>query len=106
MENLCLPFVLFTLFSCFPAKLTFKQPVDTNSRPIAFQENKQYSFPDSGVIFDNDFDGENLDSAVAIRYIEKQDNALYYWSGGGITAYSKIEEEYQELKDKIYVPTS
>lgn len=52
------------------------------------------------------FDGENLDSAVAIRYIEQQDNALYYWSGGGITAYSKIEEEYQELKDKIYVPTS
>ena len=52
------------------------------------------------------FDGENLDSAVAIRYIEQEDNALYYWSGGGITAYSKIEEEYQELKDKIYVPTS
>lgn len=52
------------------------------------------------------FDGENLDSAVAIRYIEQQDKALYYWSGGGITAYSKIEEEYQELKDKIYVPTS
>ena len=52
------------------------------------------------------FDGENLDSAVAIRYIEQQDNTLYYWSGGGITAYSKLEEEYQELKDKIYVPTS
>ncbi len=52
------------------------------------------------------FDGENLDSAVAIRYIEQQDKAFYYWSGGGITAYSKIEEEYQELKDKIYVPTS
>ena len=51
------------------------------------------------------FDGENLDSAVAIRYIEQQDNDFYYWSGGGITAYSSLEEEYQELKDKIYVPT-
>lgn len=52
------------------------------------------------------FDGENLDSAVAIRYIEHDNNDFYYLSGGGITAYSKIEEEYQELKDKIYVPTS
>ena len=51
------------------------------------------------------FDGENLDSAVAIRYIEQQDNDFYYWSGGGITAYSSFEDEYQELKDKIYVPT-
>ena len=52
------------------------------------------------------FDGENFDSAVAIRYIEQDNNDFYYWSGGGITAYSKKEEEYQELKDKIYVPTS
>ena len=51
------------------------------------------------------FDGENLDSAVAIRYIEQRENDFYYWSGGGITAYSSLEEEYQELKDKIYVPT-
>ena len=52
------------------------------------------------------FDGKNLDSAVAIRYIEQENNDFYYWSGGGITAYSNIEEEFQELKDKIYVPTS
>lgn len=51
------------------------------------------------------FDGENLDSAVAIRYIEQQNNDFFYWSGGGITAYSTMEEEYQELNDKIYVPT-
>lgn len=51
------------------------------------------------------FDGENLDSAVAIRYIEENKDDFYYWSGGGITAYSTLEEEYQELKDKIYVPT-
>ena len=51
------------------------------------------------------FDGENLDSAVAIRYIEQDKTDFYYWSGGGITAYSSLEDEYQELKDKIYVPT-
>ena len=51
------------------------------------------------------FDGENLDSAVAIRYIEQNKDDFYYWSGGGITAYSTLEEEYQELKDKMYVPT-
>ena len=51
------------------------------------------------------FDGENLDSAVAIRYIEQDRENYFYWSGGGITAYSKLNEEYQELNDKIYVPT-
>lgn len=51
------------------------------------------------------FDGNSLDSAVAIRYIEQAKEDYFYWSGGGITAYSKVEEEYQELLDKIYVPT-
>lgn len=50
------------------------------------------------------FDGENLDSAVNIRYIEKEGNHLIYRSGGGITAQSDIKEEYNELIDKIYVP--
>lgn len=50
------------------------------------------------------FDGENLDSGVMIRYIEKTDKGLVYKSGGGITAKSNWEEEYEELIDKIYVP--
>ena len=51
------------------------------------------------------FDGENLDSAVAIRFIERQnDGTLFYKSGGGITAESDPEAEYRELKEKIYVP--
>jgi len=50
------------------------------------------------------FDGKNLDSGVMIRYIEKNENGLYYRSGGGITTFSDCEKEYQELLDKIYVP--
>ena len=52
------------------------------------------------------FDGENLDSGVMIRYIENTDDGMIYKSGGGITAKSKVDEEYQELIDKIYVPVA
>lgn len=50
------------------------------------------------------FDGENLDSCVMIRFIEKEDDQLYFKSGGGITHMSKLEDEYEEMKNKIYVP--
>jgi len=50
------------------------------------------------------FDGENFDSAVCIRFIEKKGKELYYKSGGGITFMSNENEEYQELINKIYVP--
>jgi para-aminobenzoate synthetase component 1 len=50
------------------------------------------------------FDGDSLDSAVMIRFIEKKGDKLYYKSGGGITIDSKIKDEYNELKEKIYVP--
>jgi len=51
------------------------------------------------------FDGKNIDSGVCIRFIEKDKDLLWYRSGGGITALSTAEEEYQELLDKIHVPT-
>jgi para-aminobenzoate synthetase component I len=50
------------------------------------------------------FDGAGLDSAVMIRFIEKSGDKLIFKSGGGITAMSNKESEYQELIDKIYVP--
>ena len=50
------------------------------------------------------FDGENIDSCVMIRFIEKENDQLYFKSGGGITHLSKMEDEYQEVKNKIYVP--
>jgi para-aminobenzoate synthetase component I len=51
------------------------------------------------------FDGENLESSVMIRFIQKKENNLYYKSGGGITIQSNIDDEYNELIQKIYVPT-
>jgi len=52
------------------------------------------------------FDGINLESAVMIRFIEKTDHGLVYKSGGGITAFSDLEDEYNEMLNKIYVPVS
>lgn len=52
------------------------------------------------------FDGDSLDSAVMIRFIEQAGDRLYFRSGGGITARSHAEKEYQELIDKVYVPVS
>jgi len=52
------------------------------------------------------YDGKNLDSSVMIRFIEKaKDNKLFYKSGGGITCDSDCFSEYQELIDKIYIPS-
>ncbi|TVR78684.1 MAG: aminodeoxychorismate synthase component I [Saprospirales bacterium] len=45
-----------------------------------------------------------LDSCVLIRFIEKRGNQFFYKSGGGITFQSNSDKEYQELKEKIYVP--
>ncbi len=51
------------------------------------------------------FDGSQLDSAVMIRYIEQNTDGYIYRSGGGITHMSDCTDEYQELLQKIYVPT-
>lgn len=56
----------------------------------------------TGVFFH--FDGKNLDSAVMIRFLEKNDKGMTYRSGGGITFKSDPESEYQEMIDKVYVP--
>jgi para-aminobenzoate synthetase component 1 len=51
------------------------------------------------------YDGTSLDSAVMIRFIQKEeDGKVYYKSGGGITCDSNAFLEYEELIDKIYLP--
>jgi para-aminobenzoate synthetase component 1 len=50
------------------------------------------------------FDGNSLDSAVMIRYIEQQADQMVFKSGGGITIFSDCKKEYEELKDKVYLP--
>ena len=52
------------------------------------------------------FDGKSLRSGVMIRFIEKEDEQLFYKSGGGITLDSDAKSEYDELIDKIYLPFS
>ena len=50
------------------------------------------------------FDGSNFTSAVMIRFIEKENDQLYFKSGVGVTSKSDAHKEYQEMIDKIYVP--
>lgn len=50
------------------------------------------------------FNGEKLDSGVMIRFIEQINDGVVFRSGGGITAQSDVESEYQEMLDKVYVP--
>jgi para-aminobenzoate synthetase component I len=51
------------------------------------------------------FDGEQFDSCVLIRFIEQTSlNTYRYRAGGGITTQSRLELEYNELMNKVYVP--
>ena len=50
------------------------------------------------------FDGRQLDSGVMIRFLEKTPEGMVFKSGGGITANSQEEEEYQEMLRKAYLP--
>ncbi len=50
------------------------------------------------------FNGESVDSAVLIRFIEETENGLVFKAGGGITVNSRCEDEYNELLEKVYLP--
>lgn len=50
------------------------------------------------------YDGETLESFVLIRYIAQQGGALFFRSGGGITANSLSRNEYGEALQKVYLP--
>lgn len=51
------------------------------------------------------FDGNSLNSAVMIRFVEHDSTGkMWFKSGGGITAYAEVEAEYKELCDKVYLP--
>lgn len=91
------------LKSILPAGSITGAPKPKTCEIIAAVENYHRGFY-TGVM--GYFDGTVLDSAVMIRFIEKQEDSFVYKSGGGITIYSEAEKEYQELLDKIYVPVS
>lgn len=50
------------------------------------------------------FDGNKLVSTVMIRFIGVEKNEFYYYSGGGISSLSRVDEEYDEYRKKIYLP--
>lgn len=50
------------------------------------------------------FDGEMLESFVLIRFIEQQESHFFFRSGGGITAHSNCQKEYEEVIQKVYLP--
>lgn len=50
------------------------------------------------------FDGQDLYSAVLIRFVEQASEGAYFKSGGGITADSDPQAEYAELRAKARFP--
>jgi para-aminobenzoate synthetase component I len=89
------------LFEMLPAGSVTGAPKKKTLEIIAEAENYDRGYY-TGVA--GYFDGENLDSCVLIRFVEKNGDQLYYKSGGGITSQSLPHDEYQELINKIYVP--
>lgn len=89
------------IFSLLPAGSVSGAPKKETLRVIREAEGRPRGFY-TGIM--GYFDGKDFDSAVLIRFIERHGQDLRYWSGGGITFMSRVEEEYRELKDKIYVP--
>lgn len=89
------------IFSLLPAGSISGAPKKKTTEIILEAENYSRGYYTGVFGF---FDGENLDSGVMIRYIEKIGEKYFYKSGGGITYLSHLQTEYQELKDKIYLP--
>ena len=50
------------------------------------------------------FDGQTFDSAVMIRFVSLENGTKLFRSGGGITAMSKEEDEYNEVIIKTNIP--
>lgn len=89
------------LFSMLPAGSICGAPKKKTLEIILNTEGYERGFY-TGVF--GHFDGKNLDSAVAIRYLERQEGQMVFKSGGGITFMSDWKKEYEEMQKKVYVP--
>ena len=84
-----------------PAGSVTGAPKEATCRAIAEAEDMERGFYTGIFGF---FNGRDLDSAVAIRFMEEDGANLVYKSGGGITVMSRMEDEYREAIAKVYVP--
>ncbi|MCX6277948.1 MAG: aminodeoxychorismate synthase component I [Bacteroidetes bacterium] len=89
------------LFTLLPAGSVTGAPKEKTVQIIRETENYNRSFY-TGIF--GYFDGKTLESAVSIRFIEEMPDGLVFKSGGGITALSDMQSEYDEMLKKIYVP--
>ena len=89
------------LFSLLPAGSITGAPKEKTIQIISEAEKYERGFY-SGIM--GYYDNGILDSAVMIRFIEKNDKDLFFKAGGGITSKSDCKKEYNELIQKIYVP--
>lgn len=89
------------LFPLLPAGSVTGAPKASTCEIISESEHDDRGFY-SGIF--GIFDGESLESAIAIRYVEQTKQGLIYRSGGGITTMSNAREEYDEMIAKVYLP--
>lgn len=89
------------LFALLPAGSVTGAPKEKTVEIILQTENYKRGYY-TGVF--GIFDGNDLNSAVMIRFIENTSEGFVYKSGGGITSFSNMELEYNEMIDKVYVP--
>ncbi len=89
------------LFSQLPAGSITGAPKKKTVEIITEAENYDRGFY-TGVM--GVYQNGMVDSAVMIRFIEEKEEQKYYKAGGGITAKSRLEDEYNEVNQKIYLP--
>ena len=89
------------LLKLLPAGSVTGAPKEATCRAIAEAEDMERGFYTGIFGF---FNGRDLDSAVAIRFMEEDEKGMVYKSGGGITVMSRMEDEYREAIAKVYVP--
>lgn len=89
------------LLKLLPAGSVTGVPKEAICRAIAEAEDMERGFYTGVFGF---FNGRDLDSTVAIRFMEKDEQGMTYKSGGGITVMSRMEDEYREAVAKVYVP--
>ena len=89
------------LFSQLPAGSITGAPKNKTVRIIDEAENYYRDFY-TGVM--GWFADGVMESGVMIRFIDEHNGRKFFKAGGGITALSDCHREYEEVKEKVYVP--